>query len=63
MDKKIFDFLNPRQELEKDAFENLSAKKQISVYRHNGFWKSMNTLKDVLELNDMHNRGETPWIK
>jgi glucose-1-phosphate cytidylyltransferase len=63
MDKKIFESLKNTEELEKEAFEKLASKKQISVYRHTGFWKSMNTLKDVIELNEMHNKGETPWIK
>ncbi|MBI2651618.1 NTP transferase domain-containing protein [Candidatus Woesearchaeota archaeon] len=63
VNKKIFDFIKEGDELEKEVFETLAKKKQIAAFKHNGFWKSMNTLKDVVELNEMHSKGITPWIK
>src|SRR3989338_2288466 len=63
VDKKIFDYIKPGYDLEKDVFEDLTKEKQIAAFRHNGFWKSMNTLKDVIELNELYNKGKAPWIK
>ena len=63
MSKKIFEFIKPGYDLEKEAFEELAREKQIAAYRYEGFWKSMNTLKDVIELNELYKREETPWIR
>jgi len=63
VDKKIFDYIKPGYDLEKEVFEDLTKEKQIAAFRHNGFWKSMNTLKDVIELNELYNKGKAPWIK
>src|SRR3989338_5618521 len=58
MSKKIFEFIKPGYDLEKEAFEELAREKQIAAYRYEGFWKSMNTLKDVIELNELYKREE-----
>ena len=63
MEKKKFECIKPGYDLEKEAFEELAKHKQIAAFRHDGFWKSMNTLKDVIELNEMFEKGNTPWIK
>jgi glucose-1-phosphate cytidylyltransferase len=55
---KIFDYINETEDLEKEVFEKLVKEKQIVAYRHPGFWKSMNTIKDSIELNDMFKKGE-----
>jgi len=59
-DKKIFDYLD-KGELEKEVFEFLASQKQIQAYRHEGFWKSMNTFKDTIELNQIWDKGQAPW--
>ncbi len=63
MEKKIFDYIKPGYDLEKETFEDLAKEGQIAAFKHNGFWKSMNTLKDVVELNELYNKGNAPWIK
>ena len=57
-DKKIFNYFAEGDELEKEIFEKLVRDKQIIAFKHNGFWKSMNNLKDYKELNSMYERGE-----
>jgi glucose-1-phosphate cytidylyltransferase len=63
MDKKIFNYIQPNYDLEKETFEQLAKERQIAAFEHDGFWKSMNTLKDVIELNEMYKKGNTPWIR
>ena len=63
MKKEIFDYIKPGLDLEKETFEDLAKKRQIVYFEHNGFWKSMNTLKDVVELNELYKEGKAPWIK
>lgn len=60
---KIFNYMEKGYDLEKETFAELAKINQIAAFKHKGFWKSMNTLKDVMELNEMYNAGETPWIK
>lgn len=61
--RKIFGYIKKGYDLEKDVLRNLAKIKQVAAFRHKGFWKSMNTLKDVIELNELHNKGKSPWIK
>ncbi len=63
MEKKIFNYIKPGYDLEKETFEDLARERQIAAFMHDGFWKSMNTLKDVIELNGMFKEGNTPWIR
>jgi glucose-1-phosphate cytidylyltransferase len=41
--------------------KELVKRKQLAMYRYDGFWKSMDTYKDVLDLNKMWQSGNAPW--
>ena len=47
-------------DLETDALPRLAADGQLMMYRHEGFWASMDTFKDVRYLNDVWNES-APW--
>ncbi len=47
--------------LEKEPFESLVRAGQMCAYRHHGFWKCMDTLRDKMELNQMWNSGQAKW--
>ena len=47
----------------KTELKDLAKAEQITAFKHNGFWKSMNTLKDVMELNELHDKGLASWTK
>lgn len=58
----IFDVLDNDMEMfEKEPMQRLVLQKRIHVYKHTGFWKPMDTLRDNTELNDMWNKGVAPW--
>lgn len=46
--------------LEERPMKELVARGQLGVFPHDGFWKCMDTWKDVLALNEMWDRG-APW--
>ena len=48
--------------LESDVLPELCRKGQLSVHRHTGFWKSMDTSKDQQELERLWNSTEPPWM-
>ncbi|MDR2125397.1 MAG: glucose-1-phosphate cytidylyltransferase [Prevotellaceae bacterium] len=59
---KLFDYLRGDNEmLEYEPMQRIIKDKQLHAYRHNGFWKPMDTLRDNTELNDLWNSGKAPW--
>ena len=61
--KKIFNYIKKGYDLEKDVLKDVAKARQISAFKHKGFWKSMNTLKDVMELNELYKKGQMRWLK
>ena len=59
--KKIFDYLKDDYDLETKTFEELVKEKKIQAFKHNGFWKCMNTFKDTIELNELWEQDNAPW--
>ena len=61
--KGVFDCLSEDEScvLETKPFERLVKDRQLSVYKHDGFWHSMDTYRDYLDLNKMWDEGKTPW--
>lgn len=57
--RKIFDRLDDEM-LESITLPKLAREKQLSVYSHKGFWKAMDTMKEVEELNKLW-QNEKPW--
>lgn len=47
-------------DLERDTLPRLAADDQLRIWRHEGFWASMDTFKEAQVLNDVWNRG-APW--
>ena len=41
--------------------EKLVADGQLATYRHNGYWQSMDSLRDVNLLNRLWGEGKAPW--
>ena len=37
------------------------AKKQLMAVAYDGFWRSMDTFKDKMQLDDLLTRGRGPW--
>lgn len=58
--KEIFNYLE-FGELESHVFNELVRIKQICAYNHEGEWRSMNTLKDVIDLNNLWENKNAFW--
>lgn len=59
-ENEVFDYLDESSVLEKEPLENLAKDRKLSVYRHNGFWKCMDTHKDQQLLNKLW-ESKAPW--
>lgn len=58
---QIFDYMREGEELVVEPFKRLIAEDQLMAYKHEGFFRSMDTLRDRQMLEDMFERGDTPW--
>jgi glucose-1-phosphate cytidylyltransferase len=60
----VFDYIDSgdRVVFEREPLQRLAAEEQLYAYRHRGFWKCMDTLRDKTELNEMWQRGHAPWM-
>lgn len=46
---------------EKEPLENLANNNELNAYKHSGFWRPMDTLRDKKELTEMWMTGKAPW--
>lgn len=46
---------------EQEPLQGLARDGQLYTYRHNGFWKCMDTLRDKQDLNQMWQSGSAKW--
>ncbi len=62
LSRKIFDYLSEDEScvLEQDPLRRLAQEGQLAAYHHKGFWKPMDTQKDLDELNRIYKQG-APW--
>ena len=47
---------------EKEPLEKLSKSGQLNAYKHTRFWKCMDTLRDKIDLEELWEKGNPPWI-
>ena len=59
---EIFDYIEQGDELVERPFRRLTEKRLLAVYRHTGFWRAMDTLKDKITFDRMEAQGNCPWM-
>ena len=59
--REIFDYMQDGEELVLEPFSRLIEADQLLAYKYEGFWRSMDTLKDRQVLEDMVEQGKMPW--
>ena len=62
LNRKIFDYIRPGEELVNEPFQRLIKEHQLLAYSYDGFWASMDTFKDKQTLDDMYAKGNAPWM-
>lgn len=63
LEPQIFNYITEGDQTfwERTPLENLAKENQLVGYRHTGFWRPMDTLRDKLELEEMWNSGKCEW--
>lgn len=59
----VFQYIDddPMRIFEQGPLENLARDRQLSAYRHGGFWLPMDTLRDKNTLERLWSSGKAPW--
>ena len=60
---EVFDYIPDGDNVtfEREPLETLAKKGQLNAYKHRGFWRPMDTLRDKNELTDLWQSGKAPW--
>lgn len=65
-ENNVFDYIEQDRSdiiFERTPLERLAKDGLLNSYKHNGFWKPMDTLKDKNDLTEMWQKGQAPWAK
>ncbi len=61
---EVFDYIdsnNPNEIFERKPLESIAKIGQLHAYKHIGFWRPMDTLRDKIELNELWEKEQAPW--
>lgn len=62
LEPEVFDYVASDQCVwEQAPLHRLSSEGQLTAYRHDGFWRPMDTLRDKTELEALWNTGRAKW--
>ena len=62
-DPKVIDYINNDSTIfEKEPLSTISREGKLYTFKHKGFWKCMDTLRDKRELEKLASSGNPPWI-
>lgn len=62
LDYKVFDYIDGDSTVfEKEPLENLAKDKQLTAYKHNGFWQPMDTMRDKEYLENLWSTKKALW--
>jgi glucose-1-phosphate cytidylyltransferase len=64
LDYQVFEYLEEDESLtfEERPMESLAGDGQLNAYRHYGFWKAMDTMRDKDLLNALWKNKTAPWM-
>lgn len=63
LEPRVFDYITEGDQTiwERTPLEKLAAAGELAAYRHRGFWRPMDTLRDKLELEKRWVEGDAAW--
>ena len=64
LQREVLDLLDPARDdqyLERGPLQELAARGELRVHRHEGFWLGMDTYRDWTEVTALWESGQAPW--
>ena len=63
LEPQVFDYIEGDETVfEKQPLEKLAEDGQLVAYRHDGFWKCMDTQRDKIQLENLIAINNAPWM-
>ena len=63
LEPEIFNYINDDTTIfEREPLERVATQGKLAAFKHEGFWKPMDTLRDKNELEKLWQSGEAPWV-
>jgi glucose-1-phosphate cytidylyltransferase len=59
---EIFDYLNEGEDLVEHALMRLVSLRRVLAYSYAGYWTPADTVKERVQLEEMYERGNCPWM-
>ncbi|GIH22367.1 glucose-1-phosphate cytidylyltransferase [Acrocarpospora phusangensis] len=59
--QEVFDHIPENGDLVADGCAELAKRGRLMAYRHRGYWKPTDTVKERIALDEAYSRGERPW--
>jgi|TARA_B110000495_G_scaffold203808_1_gene229672 glucose-1-phosphate cytidylyltransferase len=64
LEPAIFDYIEGDSTIwERTPLEKLAEEKELTAYKHTGFWQPLDTLRDKNYLEELWDSGNAPWKK
>lgn len=60
--KEVFEYINGDFNLEDQLLVTLSKEEQIGTYYHTGYWRAIETRRDLLAAESLWNKKKAPWM-
>ena len=62
LEPEVFDYIDGDDAIfERGPLEKLVSERQLAVYRHEGFWQCMDTIREMQLLESLWESGNAPW--
>lgn len=63
LDRGVFDYIEGDHTIwEREPMQHMAADGKLCAFKHDGFWQSMDTLRDKMVLEDIWAKGNPPWM-
>ena len=64
LEPEIFDYIEgDHTTWEREPMEALAKEMQLNAFKHDGYWQSMDSLRDKTVLEEIWQGGKAPWKK
>jgi glucose-1-phosphate cytidylyltransferase len=60
--REIFNYIKPGEELVEQPFQRLIDAGKLYAFEYDGFWRCIDTFKDLQALENLLTRGGAPWM-
>lgn len=62
INREVLEYIDGDVEFEEEPMKKLAQEQQVGMYKHNGFWQCMDTIRDYRYLNSLYEKKEAPWV-